>query len=221
MTPLPHPGNAGTTGPVDCGGRGQLPVHLDTARMVDHWPPRTECVEWGGIRTADKAGSVMRRLPNKLVTLLVAVVVVGGLALVGSAIRSTPATPAPDVAAPTPDSPAQSWQAFQTHVASSLPGLEADINALASAGTAGDDTAAASAAGVVKTDATSEVAWLRANPAALCYQAVYGDYLSANQTLEKAMTDAISGDHSTADALLGQLNTSLASLADDTAKTAC
>ena len=163
----------------------------------------------------------MRRLPKKLVTLLVAVIVVGGLALVGSSIRSTPAAPAVDTTAPTPDSPVQSWQAFQAHVATSLPGLEADINVMVSAGTAGDDAAAASAAVVVKADATSEVAWLRANPAALCYQAAYGDYLSANQTLEKAMTAALSGDHSSADALLGQLNTSLASLAADTAKTAC
>ena len=163
----------------------------------------------------------MRRLPRKLVTLLVAVIVVGGLALVGSSIRSTPATPVPGTAAPAPNSPAQSWQAFQAHVSSSLPRLETDINSVASAGSAGDNAAAASAAVLVKADATSEVAWLRANPAALCYQAAYGDYLSANQTLEKAMTAALSGDHSSADALLGQLNTSLASLAADTAKTAC
>ncbi len=163
----------------------------------------------------------MRRLPNKLVTLLIAVVVVGGLALVGSSIRSTPATPAPDTAAPTSDTAVQSWQAFQAHVATSLPGLEADISAVASAGSAGDDAAAASAAVVVKADATSEVAWLGANPAALCYQAAYGDYLSANQTLEKAMTAALSGDHANANALLEQLNTLLANLATDTAKTAC
>jgi len=150
----------------------------------------------------------------KLVTLLVAVIVVGALALVGSSVRSTPATPTPGTAA-------QSWQVFQAHVSTSLPGLEADINVMVSAGTAGDDAAAASAAVVVKADATSEVAWLRANPAALCYQAAYGDYLSANQTLEKAMTAALSGDHATANALLGQLNTSLANLATDTAKTAC
>ena len=115
----------------------------------------------------------------------------------------------------------QSWQAFQAHVATSLPGLEADISAVASAGSAGDDAAAASAAVVVKADATSEVAWLGANPAAPCYQAAYGDYLSANQTLEKAMTAALSGDHANANALLEQLNTLLANLATDTAKTAC
>lgn len=156
----------------------------------------------------------MRRLPMKLVTLLVAVIVVGALALVGSSVRSTPA-------APTPGTAAQSWQVFQAHVATSLPGLEADINTVVSAGTAGDDAAAASAAVLIKADATSEVAWLGANPAALCYQAAYGDYLSANQTLEKAMTAALSGDHASANALLEQLNTLLANLAADTAKTAC
>ena len=163
----------------------------------------------------------MRRVPKKLVTLLVAVIVVGGLAFVGSSLRSTPAAPVPGTAASTPNLPAPSWQAFQAHVATSLPGLEADINVMVSAGTAGDDAAAASAAVLVKADATSEVAWLRANPAALCYQAAYGDYLSANQTLEKAMTAALSGDHASANTLLGQLNTSLANLATDTAKTAC
>ena len=150
----------------------------------------------------------------KLVTLLVAVIVVGALALVGSSVRSTPA-------APTPGTAAQSWQVFQAHVATSLPGLEADINTVVSAGTAGDDAAAASAAVLIKADATSEVAWLGANPAALCYQAAYGDYLSANQTLETAMTAALSGDHASANALLEQLNTLLANLAADTAKTAC
>ena len=163
----------------------------------------------------------MRRLPIKLVTLLVAVMVVGALALVGSSIRSTPAAPTPGTTPPASGTAAQSWQAFQAHVASSLPALETDISAVASAGSAGDNATAASAAVVVKADATSEVAWLGANPAAPCYGAAYGDYLSANQTLEKAMTAALSGDHSSADALLGQLNTSLASLAADTAKTAC
>ena len=163
----------------------------------------------------------MRRLPMKLVTLLVAVIVVGGLALVGSSIRSTPATRAVDTAAPTSDTAVQSWQAFQAHVATSLPGLEADISAVASAGSACDNAAAASAAVLVKADATNEVAWLGANPAALCYGAAYGDYLSANQTLEKAMTAALSGDHASANALLEQLNTLLANLAADTAKTAC
>jgi hypothetical protein len=163
----------------------------------------------------------MRRLPKKLVTLLVAVIVVGGLVFVGSSIRSTPATPVPASTAPAPNSSGPSWQAFQAHVASSLPRLEADIASVASAGSAGDNAAAASAAVLVKADATTEVAWLGANPPALCYQAVYRDYLSANQTLQLAMTDAISGDHSSANALLEQLNTSLANLATDTAKTAC
>ena len=163
----------------------------------------------------------MRRLPIKLVTLLVAVIVVGALALVGSSVRSTPATPTPGTAVPSAGTAAQSWQVFHAHVATSLPGLEADISAVASAGSAGDDAAAASAAVVVKADATSEVAWLQANPAALCYQAAYGDYLSANQTLEKAMTAALSGDHASANALLEQLNTLLANFAADTPKTAC
>jgi hypothetical protein len=157
----------------------------------------------------------------RLVTLLVAVIVVGGLAFVGSSLRSTPATPTPGTAAPSAGTAAQSWQVFQAHLSSSLPGLEADMSAVASAGSAGDNAAAASGAVLVKADATSEVAWLRANPAALCYQAAYDDYLSANQTLETAMTDALSGDHASANTLLGQLNTSLASLAADTAKTAC
>ena len=163
----------------------------------------------------------MRRLPMKLVTLLIAVIVVGALAFVGSSLRSTPAVPAPGTAASSPNLPASSWQAFQAHVASSLPRLETDISAVANAGSTGDDTTAASAAVVVKADATNEIAWLRANPAAPCYGAAYGDYLSANQSLEKAMTDAINGDHASADVLLGQLNTSLANLAADTAKTAC
>src|SRR5664279_3658929 len=127
----------------------------------------------------------MRRLPTKLLTLLVAVIVVAGLAFVGSSLRSTPATPAPATAAFTTNLPGPSWQAFQAHVDSSLPRLETDISAVANAGSAGDDTAAASAAVLVKADATSEVAWLGANPAAPCYQVVYGDYLSANQTLQK------------------------------------
>ena len=163
----------------------------------------------------------MRRLPKKLVPLLVTVIVVGGLAFVGSSLRSTPAAQVPGTAASSPNLPAPSWQAFQTHVASALPRLETDISAVANAGSAGDDIAAASAAVLVKADAASEVAWLGANPAAPCYEAAYGDYLSANQSLEKAMTNAISGDHASAEALLGQLNTSLANLAADTAKTAC
>jgi len=183
--------------------------------------PRTERVEWARVRTADKEGSPMRRLPIKLVTILVAVVVVGGLALVGSSRGSTAATPAPDTAAPAPDTAVQSWQAFQAHLASSLPGLETDINAVASAGTAGDITATTSAADAVRADAISEVAWLQANPAALCYQAVYDDYLSANQTLETAMTDAIGGNYTTADALIQQFNASLSNLTADTANTAC
>ena len=157
----------------------------------------------------------------KLVTLLVAVIVVGALVFVGSPLRSAPASPVPGTAASGQTLPASSWQAFQAHVSSSLPRLETDISAVANAGSAGDDTAAASAAVVVKADATNEIAWLRANPAAPCYGAAYGDYLSANQSLQKAMTDAINGDHASADALLGQLNTSLANLAADTAKTAC
>jgi hypothetical protein len=163
----------------------------------------------------------MRRLPKKLAPLLVTVIVVGGLAFVGSSLRSTPAAPVPGTAASTPNLPAPSWQAFQAHVASSLPQLETDISAVANAGSAGDDAAAASAAVLVKADATSEIAWLGANPPAPCYGAAYGDYLSANQSLQKAMTAALSGDHPSAEVLLGQLNTSLANLAADTAKTTC
>jgi hypothetical protein len=163
----------------------------------------------------------MPRLPKKLVMLLVAGVVVGGLALVGSSTGSTAASPRPDTATPGPDTAVQSWQAFQAHLASSLPGLETDINAVASAGTAGDINATTSAADAVRAEAVSEIAWLQANPAALCYQAVYDDYLSANETLETAMTDAISGNYTTADALIEQFNTALASLANDTASTDC
>jgi hypothetical protein len=162
----------------------------------------------------------MWRLPKKLMALFVAAIVVGGLALVGSSIGSTAATPGPSAAAP--DQAAEAaWQAFQAHLGSALPVLETDINAVANGGTAGYITAQSSALDAARADALAEVAWLRANPAAPCYAAVYGDYLSANQTLETAMTDAISGDYTTANALIGQLNTSLSKLATDTPKTAC
>jgi len=182
-------------------------------------PP--ERVEWARVCTVAQAGPPMRRFPKTLPVVLVAVVVVGGLALVGSSIGSTAATPAPTTAAPAPNSAVQSWQAFQAHVASSLPGLETDINAVVSAGSAADITATSSAADAVKADASGEVAWLQANPAALCYQAVYNDYLSANQTLEAAMNDAISGSYTAANALIGRFNTALSTMVGDTANTAC
>jgi outer membrane murein-binding lipoprotein Lpp len=162
----------------------------------------------------------MWRLPKKFVVLLVAAIVVGGLALAGSSSRSTTSTPAPSEAAPDQAAVA-SWQAFQAHLGSALPVLETDMNAVANGGTAGYITAQSSALDAARADALTEVAWLQANPAAPCYAAVYGDYLSANQTLETAMADAISGDYATANALIGQLNTSLAKLATDTPKTAC
>jgi hypothetical protein len=161
----------------------------------------------------------MPRLPQKLVTLVVAVIVVGGLALVASSRGSTAATPTP--ATPAPDMAVQSWQAFQAHLASSLPGLETDMSAVASAGTAGYITAAGPADDAVRADAIREVAWLQANPAAPCYAAIHDDYLAANQTLETAMSDAISGDYTTANALIDQFNSSLANLANDSATTAC
>lgn len=153
--------------------------------------------------------------------LFVVVVVVGGLALVGSSIGSTAATPSPDAAAPANDTAAASWQAFQAHLGTSVVVLEADITAVSNGGTAGYLSAQSSGVDTAKADAQSEVAWLQANPASPCYAAVYGDYLSANQTLEAAMGDAMSGDYTTANALLDQLNTSLVNLATDTAKTVC
>ncbi len=163
----------------------------------------------------------MWRLPKKLVALLVAAIVVGGLALVGSSIGSSVAAPTPAAAAPAHGTGTASWQAFQAHLGSSLAVLETDINTVANGGTAGYITAASAAVDAARADAATEVAWLQANPAAPCYAAAYGDYLSANQTLEAAMTDAVKGDYATANSLIGQLNAALASLATDTAKTAC
>jgi hypothetical protein len=163
----------------------------------------------------------MRPLPKGLLALGVAVVVIGCLALVGYSSRSAGATAAPDTAAPGADTAAQSWQALKAHVGSSLPGLETDIGAVESAGQAGDTSGTTSAAETVKSDAANEVAWLQTNPAALCYQAVYDDYLSANQTLETAMTDLINGEYTAANALIAQFNSSIGTLANDTATTAC
>jgi hypothetical protein len=163
----------------------------------------------------------MLQFPKKFVAPLVAVAVVGGLALVGSSIGSTAPTPTPDGVAPANNTAAASWQAFQAHLGSSVPVLQTDINTVANGGAAGYITATSSGVDATRVDAKSEVAWLEANPAAPCYAAVYGDYLSANQTLETAMTDTIHGDYATANALIGQLNSSLAKLAADTAKTAC
>jgi hypothetical protein len=163
----------------------------------------------------------MRRLPRKLVALLVVAIVVGGLALVGSSVGSSVATPTPAAAAPAHGTDAASWQAFQAHLDSSVSVLETDINTVANGGTTGYITATSSAVDAVRADAASEVAWLQANPAAPCYAAVYRDYLAANQSLETAMTDAMKGDYATANALIGQLNTALTSLAADTAKNTC
>jgi hypothetical protein len=163
----------------------------------------------------------MRRLPRKLVALLVTAIVVGGLVLVGSSIGSSAATPTPAAAGPAHGTDAASWQAFQAHLGSSLSVLETDINTVSNGGTAGYITATSAAVDTARADAATEVAWLQANPAAPCYAAVYRDYLAANQTLETAMTDAMKGDYATANALIGQLNIALTSLAADTAKTAC
>jgi len=163
----------------------------------------------------------MLGFPKKFVAPLLAVAVVGGLALVGSSIGSTSPTPTPNAVAPANGTAVASWQAFQAHLGSSLPVLETDINAIANGGTAGYVTATSSGVDAARADALSEVAWLQANPAAACYAAVYGDYLSANQTLATAMTDAGSGDYATANTLIGQLNASLTKLAADTSKTVC
>jgi hypothetical protein len=163
----------------------------------------------------------MLRFPKKFVAPLLAVAVVGGLALVGSSIGSTAATPTPDAAAPANDAAVASWQAFQAHLGSSLPVLETDINTLANGGAAGYVTATSSGVDAARVDALDEVAWLKANPAAPCYAAVYGDYLSVNQTLATAMTDAGRGDYATANTLIEQLNASLTKLATDTPKIAC
>jgi hypothetical protein len=163
----------------------------------------------------------MLRFPKRFVAPLAAIAVVGGLALVGSYIGSTAATPAPDAVAPANDTAAASWQAFQAHLGTSLPVLETDINTVANGGAAGYITATSSGVDTTRVHALSEVAWLQANPAVPCYAAVYGDYLSVNQTLATAMTDADRGDYATANTLIGQLNTSLAKLAADTPKTAC
>lgn len=163
----------------------------------------------------------MSRLTMRFVAPLVAVAFVGGLALVGSSIGSTAATPTTQTAAPANDTAAASWQAFQAHLDSSLGVLETDINTLANGGAAGYITATSSGVDEARVDALNEVAWLKANPAALCYAAVYGDYLSVNQTLATAMTDAGGGDYATANTLIEQLNASLTKLAADTPKTAC
>ena len=163
----------------------------------------------------------MRRLPRKLVALVVVAIVVGGLILVGSSIGSSAATPTPAAAAPANGTDAASWKAFQAHLGSSLSVLETDINTVSNGGTAGYITATSAAVDTARADAATEVAWLQANPAAPCYAAVYRDYLAANQALETAMSDAMKGDYATANALIGQLNTALTSFAADTAKTAC
>jgi hypothetical protein len=162
----------------------------------------------------------MFRLPMRLVAPLIAVAVVGGLALVGSSLRSTTATPAP-VAPANGGAAAASWQSFQAHVGLSLPALETDISTLANGGAAGYITVTSSGIDITNRDALGEVAWLQANPAASCYAAVYTDYLSLNQTLATAMTDAGHGDYATANTLIGQLNALLARLAVDTPKTVC
>ena len=162
----------------------------------------------------------MFRLPVKFVAPLLAVAVVGGLALVGSSVGSTAAKPTPD-AAPADDTAVASWQAFQTHLGSSLPVLETDISTVANGGAAGYITAGSSGVDATRFDSLNEVAWLQANPPAPCYAAVYGDYLAANQTLATAMTDAGKGDYATANTLIGQLNASLTRLATDTPKTVC
>jgi hypothetical protein len=152
---------------------------------------------------------------------LLAVAFVCGLALVGSSTGSTAATPTPDAAAPANDAAGASWQAFHAHLSSAVPVLDSDINTLANGGAAGYLTATSSGVDAARVDAQSEVAWLKANPPAPCYAAVYGDYLSVNQTLATAMTDAGNGDYATANALVDQLNASLTKLATDTPKTEC
>jgi hypothetical protein len=156
----------------------------------------------------------------RLVAPLIAVAFVGGLALIGSSLRSTTATSAP-VAPANGGAAAASWQAFQAHVGLSLPSLETDITTLANGGAAGYITATSSGIDITYRDALGEVAWLQANPAASCYTPVYADYLSINQTLATAMTDAGHGDYATANMLIGQLNVLLARLALDTPKTVC
>ena len=153
----------------------------------------------------------MFRLPMKLAAVLLAVAVVGGLTLVGSSLRST-------TASPTPVAPANGGAAAASL---SLPALETDISTLANGGAAGYITATSSGIDITNRDALGEVAWLQANPAAPCYAAVYADYLSMNQTLATAMTDAGHGDYATANTLIGQLNTLLSRLAADTPKTVC
>ena len=162
----------------------------------------------------------MFRLPMRLVAPLIAVAFIGGLALIGSSLRSTTATPTP-VPPAKGGAAAASWQAFQAHVGLSLPALETDITTLANGGAAGYITATSSGIDITYRDALGEVAWLQANPAASCYAPVYADYLSINQTLATAMTDAGHGDYATANTLIGQLNVLLARLALDTPKTVC
>jgi hypothetical protein len=163
----------------------------------------------------------MSRLPLKLLAPLVVIVVVGGLVLVGSSLGSKAPTPAAPTAAPTNVVAARAWLAFQHHLETAVPVLQADISTIANGGSAGFITATSSGIGQARIDALSEVSWLRANPPAQCYAAVHADYLSVNETLATAMTDAANGDYTTANTLIGQLNASLAKLATDTQKTAC
>ena len=163
----------------------------------------------------------MFRLPLKFVAPLVAVAVVGGLALVGSSIQSTAGTSTPGTAAPDNGTAVASWQAFQAHVGATLPVLETDIGTLSNGGAVGYIAATSSGLDAARYDALTEVAWLESNPASPCYAAVYADYLSVNQTLATAMADAGHGDYTTANTLIGQLNASLTKLAADTPKTMC
>jgi hypothetical protein len=162
----------------------------------------------------------MSRLPLRFLAPLVVVVVVGGLALVGSALGSRSGAPAA-TSAPGNVVVKGAWLAFQQHLEIAVPVLQADISTISNGGSDGFITATSTGLDQARIDALNEVAWLKANPPAQCYAAVHADYLTINQALADATTAASKGDYTTANILIGELNTALARLAADTPNTFC
>jgi hypothetical protein len=161
----------------------------------------------------------MSRLNLKLLAPLVVIVVVGGLALVGSSLGSKATAPAATSAGNVVVKGA--WLGFQQHLEVAVPVLEADIGTISNGGSDGFITAASSGLDQARIHALDELAWLAANPPAQCYAAVHADYLAVNRALADAMAAAAKGDYTTANNLIGELNAALARLAADTPKTVC
>jgi hypothetical protein len=162
----------------------------------------------------------MSRLPLKFLAPVILIGVVGGLALVGSSLGSKSTTPAATTA-PGNVVVAGAWLAFQQHLSTAVPVLEADISTISNGGSAGFITATSSGLDKAGIDALGEVSWLKANPPAQCYATVHADYLAINQALADAMAAASKGDYTTANNLVGQMNAALTKLATDTPKVTC